>query len=360
MDMTRWHTYSLVFIFNTLCILSIFSCKGQIKEHSARGALVAALDHKIWDIYQDKKGQYWFGSNGQGVYRYNGEQLTRFTAEDGLAHHQIRGIQEDHKGILYFETTDGISAFDGTAFKTLEPVRAETNSWRLDPHDLWFGYDAFDLFRYDGTALYELKLPRQDLTGRIGPGLEGVPFAANNGSPYVVYGVDSDREGHMWFGTVQAGAFRYDGTSMLWIGEKELSTLPDGRVPGVRSMLQDQHGYFWLSHFNNRYRIDSTQQYGYEKIDGPALHPDIDRESFKYFNSGLVDQQGDLWMISYGGDLWHYDGAMLTHQELKNNDGPLLLICIYEDREGTLWLGTDNDGVYYQSNDEFIKFNPSH
>jgi hypothetical protein len=31
-------------------------------------------------------------------------------------------------------------------------------------------------------------------------------------------------------------------TIMVW--RKELSTLPDGRVPGVRSMLQDKNGYF--------------------------------------------------------------------------------------------------------------------
>ena len=71
--------------------------------------------------------------------------------------------------------------------------------------------------------------------------MESVPLDAinnnNNNSPYAIYGLNKDKDGNIWFGTVTAGVFRYDGTSFLWIAEKELSTLPDGRVLGVRSIL---------------------------------------------------------------------------------------------------------------------------
>jgi Two component regulator propeller len=33
-----------------------------------------------------------------------------------------------------------------------------------------------------------------------------------------------------------------------------------------------------------------------------------------------------------------------------------LLVSIYQDNNGTIWLGTDNDGVYKQNGDKFEKF----
>jgi protease-4 len=68
------------------------------------------LSKSIWSVFQDKKDNYWFGSNGQGVYRYDGKALTQFTKKQGLPHDQIRGIQGDKSGNVYINTPGG-SAF---------------------------------------------------------------------------------------------------------------------------------------------------------------------------------------------------------------------------------------------------------
>jgi hypothetical protein len=59
----------------------------------------------------------------------------------------------------------------------------------LNPNDLWFGYNAYDLYRYDGDSLFELKLPRKDLTKAFGIETEGVPFKGLNNTPYAVLGL---------------------------------------------------------------------------------------------------------------------------------------------------------------------------
>ena len=54
------------------CLFGLFiltmSCSGKIKETqsipNAKGELVTDLDWKIWNVYQDQKDNYWFGSNG--------------------------------------------------------------------------------------------------------------------------------------------------------------------------------------------------------------------------------------------------------------------------------------------------------
>jgi len=316
-------------------------------ETKAIGKVVSEFDNQIWRIFQDSKGKYWFGSNGRGVYYSDGKELKQFTTIDGLVNDTIRGIQEDREGNIYIETFEGISKFDGNQFTTLKAIKSSHNLWKLEPNDLWFGYNANDLFRYDGDTLFELKLPRKDLKKAFGIDTLISPFNSNN--PYSVYGINKDKSGNIWFGTFVAGAFRYDGKSFMWFDEKELSIQPDGTAGGVRSIIQDKDGYFWLSNFKSKYEIDSNKLI-YEKIKG------IEKNKPYYFNAGLVDRDGNLWMTTYGGGVWTYDGKMLTNLEVKKGTENALLVSIYQDNNGTIWLGTDNDGVYKQNGEKFEKF----
>lgn len=343
---------------------SLLSCNSQVKSKPEQteiktmeiGKKVSKLDNQIWAVFQDSKGNYWFGSNGQGVYKFDGKTIIQFTTKDGLVHNQIRGIQEDSEKNLYIETHNGISKYNGIEFTTLQPVKSSKNEWKSEPNDLWFGYNANDLYRFDGKSLYELKLPRKDLKKAFGIETEGVPFEGNNNSPYAVFGVNKDKDGSVWFGTATAGAFRYDGDSLLWFGEKELSTLPDGRVPGVRSMIQDKDGYYWLSNFYSKYKINPDLPKGYEKVKAVDLPEEITKDKILYFTSGIADEKNNLWMTTYGGGVWNYDGKTLSNYKIHNGKEEVLLICIYQDNNGTIWLGTNNDGVYRRNGNKFEKF----
>lgn len=356
-------TYNTIKTALLLLVLSSFlSCNGQVKVEQkqpitltpAIGTVVSELDSSIWKIFQDSKGNYWFGSNGKGIYKYDEKTLKQFMTKDGLVHNQIRGIQEDSKGNLYFETPQGISKYNGQEFSTLKAIKSQSNEWKLNPNDLWFGYNAKDLYRFDGEYLYELKLPRKDLQTAFGK--EEASFEENNNSPYAVYGVNKDKEGNIWFGTETAGAYRYDGKTLLWFGEKELSTLPDGRVPGVRSLLQDKDGYFWLSNFFSKYKINPNLPKGYEKIKAVDLQKEVVKDKLLYFNAGINDKDGNLWMTTYNESIWKYDGKTLSNLEIKKDREKVLLICILQDNKGTIWLGSDNDGVYKQNGANFEKF----
>jgi len=344
-----------------LLISSSFqSCNGQTKSEPKQratktteiGKVVSELDHQIWAVFQDKKGNFWFGSNGKGIYFYDGNELKQFTQDDGLISNQIRGIQEDIKGNIYIETPNGVNKFDGLEFTTLQLIKSPANQWKLEPNDLWFNCNgnANHVYRYDGQNLYELNLPKQDIENTLG--------IRQGENPYTVFGIDKDKNGNIWFGTVLAGAFRFDGKSFLWIGEKELSRLPDGREPGVRSILEDNDGNIWLSNFKSKYNIPSNSTGEYEKIKAVDLSEEIIRENLLYFNSGITDREGNLWMTTYGGGVWKYDGESLSYKEIHNGIEDVLLISIYEDNNGTIWLGTNNDGAYQQNGEKFEKFEP--
>ena len=352
-----------------LTILTVFiSCNRQGNKEvsqnqnnsSSTGEIVEKIDNKIWAIYQDQKNNYWFGSNGNGVFIYDGKQLKRYTTKDGLIDNHIREIQGDNFGNVFIGTPNGVSKYDGTRFTTLKPITSPSNKWKSAPNDLWFNCNGNHIYRYDGKNIYELQLPEQDLKKAFGMEVKGVPFKEMNNSPYAVYGIDKDKSGNIWFGTVTAGAFRYDGKSFLWIGEKELSMLPDGRVPGVRSMLEDKDGNFWLSNFTSKYKISDTDAVAkYEKLKGiDKSNEHLQGRISFFFNSGLSDNKGDLWVTTYSQYVWKYDGNKLLNWEIKSGETEALSISIYEDDQGVLWVGTDNVGVYKFNGDTFEKFEP--
>ncbi len=132
------------------------SASNELKATAAKGETVRELDKAIFYIFQAKDNTYWFGSNERGVYRYDGKALVNFTKKDGLVSNQIRGIQEDKAGNIYFTTYEGINRFDGRAFTTLNV--SPSSDWTKQPDDLWFvgTQDTGVVYRYDGKSLLRL------------------------------------------------------------------------------------------------------------------------------------------------------------------------------------------------------------
>lgn len=364
---TRFNKGIAYLIMGILCTTS---CKEQPKiaqpnisvESNEFGKVVESIDPNIWAIHQDMNEHFWFGSNGTGVYRYDGKEIIQFTTEDGLIHNQIRGIQSDNNGSVYIETPSGISKYEESKFTSLIPISNPLNEWKLQTDDLWFkcNGNANDVFRYDGTSLFELKLPKQDLNKAFQTEVNGLSFEESDFSPYSVFGINKDTKGNMWFGTGTAGAYRFDGTSFMWFAEPELTALPDGRVPGVRCMVEDKDGYFWLSNMRNKYEIIESAmdpdniRSGYKKLDGIKNLEDV---SLPYFMSAIRDNQTrDLWMLTYGEGIWRYDGEKVINYMVRDGEKELYLMTIYKDHDGHIYLGTQDDGVYKYNGVSFSKF----
>jgi ligand-binding sensor domain-containing protein len=104
------------------------------------GKSVSKIEQKTLLIFQDSKNNLWFGDNSKGAYKYDGKCLVLYTDKDGLVGNNILGIQEDRFGNIYFDTTEGISKFDGQQFTTLKIVgnTSVKNEWKSEPNDLWF------------------------------------------------------------------------------------------------------------------------------------------------------------------------------------------------------------------------------
>ena len=101
-----------LYILLLLSILNVFtSCNGQnqkavdIKSEQTKktivGDTVSELDKTIFIVFQANNNDYWFGSDGQGVYRYDGKTILHFETKDGLCNNRIREIKEDKSGNIF-------------------------------------------------------------------------------------------------------------------------------------------------------------------------------------------------------------------------------------------------------------------
>jgi ligand-binding sensor domain-containing protein len=72
----------------------------------------------IYSIYTDTKNRTWFGTDGEGVYMYDGSSVKSFHTKDGLDATTIYTILADAEGSIWFNTQDkGIFRYDDKTFE---------------------------------------------------------------------------------------------------------------------------------------------------------------------------------------------------------------------------------------------------
>lgn len=64
---------------------------------------------KVWAIHEDADGGLWFGTRNNGLFRYGGGKVARFSTADGLAGNAIYQILEDGSGHLWISGPNGIA-----------------------------------------------------------------------------------------------------------------------------------------------------------------------------------------------------------------------------------------------------------
>lgn len=328
-------------------------------SHSSAGEVVDKLGDNLMLVYQDKSNQWWFGTWGDGLYRYDGKTIVHFTTQHGLAHNRIDQILEDSRGRLFFSTPSGVSCFDGKSFSTLQV--SINSQWKLMPSDLWFINSKFDgkVLRYDGERLHALQLPKVQI---------GEEYSAKHqtgASPYGVYTAYRDELKNVWFGTAALGVCRYDGKSFEWLTSSDVNELHDGPANGVRSIIEDNEGHFW---FNTRYRYainpaTSAQSKApntegiFQRLPGIGSLDSKPDGVYEYL-SIAKDFNNSIWIATYRDGAYCFDGKQLKHYQITDGPKTVTLFTTYVDRAGTVWLGTHENGVYRFNGTSFERFLP--
>lgn len=169
---------------------------------------------EIYSIYQDHKGNIWFGTNPNGVCRYNGNSFDWITEEDVTEFRNegangVRSMTEDKNGDFWFNTENRYSVYESTTLKgnkfytrhaSIGGLDGNTDSnldeylstVKDDKNNLWFVTYRDGVWKYDGTKIthYVVQDHSKDIT---------------------VFSIYKDNNGDLWLGTHENGAYKFNG-----------------------------------------------------------------------------------------------------------------------------------------------------
>ena len=66
----------------------------------------------VWNVYEDKKGDFWFATAGNGVDKYDGTKFTNYSIAEGPGDTFVQTMLEDADGNFWFGTASGLSRYE--------------------------------------------------------------------------------------------------------------------------------------------------------------------------------------------------------------------------------------------------------
>jgi ligand-binding sensor domain-containing protein len=337
----KYYSQIQAFVF-LLVLFFVSSCNGQVKKDLVQDTigdpkliadgqpkLVRNLGslkdpgHNVNCSLQDIAGNLWFGTSGDGLYKYDGKLFTQFTTSDGMNSNNVGCILEDKSGKIWIGSGDGICIYDDQKFSKIQVIVAndtitrQYNVWSImqdSKGKIWFA-TSIGIYICDGASFSFFEMP------------EVVEFCTMK-----IEKIVEDIDGNIWLGgRCHDGVYRYDGKTLK---KFELEKLYDeGSTPRDRNWalphMQDKDGNIWFSNWDGVYRYDGKSFTSFTKKDGL---------SGNMVATIKQDSKGNIWL---GGDgLTRYNGKTFTR--FTKNDGLLntSIWSILEDNTGALWIGT--------------------
>ncbi|MGB3947766.1 MAG: two-component regulator propeller domain-containing protein [Bacteroidia bacterium] len=299
----------------------------------------------IRSILQDSKGNYWFGSDQEGVCMYDGKNFTYYTTENDFCGKQVIYIKEDETGLIWFGTSSGLCCFDGNKFTSNEKMYPLNNSdgkhyagWQLSTNNLWFpGINKNELIRINNGKSYTIKYPIQI-------------SLKENSVDYGITGFSKSKNGGLWVAHY-SGVSYYDGKKIQFINDSTMHYDGKSKYMHVRSILEDSQGRLWIGnngigvqlkekgamiHFSEKYNVFKGDIFRVKSAEGTLMHVFAIKE----------DSKGNIWFGDRDTGAWKFDGKELKNFKLDTTLNTQHIWDIFEDRSGNLLFASGDRGVY--------------
>ena len=104
----------------------------------------------------------------------------------------------------------------------------------------------------------------------------------------------------------------------------------------TRKVIQDKKGNIWMATW-----------IGILRYDGKSFTNITGKVSSARFFSVLQDSKGNFWFGSIGSGVYYYDGKSFKNFTTKEGLSGNGVTCIYEDRAGNIWFGTEGGASRY-------------
>lgn len=264
-------------------------------------------DNQVRDILCDKEGNIWFGTDGQGIYRFSGGDFSILDESSGLEHEEVTSIAATAKGRVYLGTYHGGLYYyeNGQVAKFPMPINSSISISSINiksEYDFWLGTTGLGLWHYYGGKFIQHTTPE---------------IASN-----AITSLYRDTAGKLWIGT---------GNGFSILVKDSFSNISMKNEPvyafqniGKDSMLMATYDGLKLYHHNNIYPYITNTAVDSANAQCLVLH-----------NNKLWVGTSDNGVIRY--DLYTHKAIVINKQNGLKSD---FVYNITVDRKGDVWAGT--------------------
>jgi signal transduction histidine kinase/ligand-binding sensor domain-containing protein len=288
----------------------------------------------------------------------DGYSIRIWQTEDGLPQNLVSSAVHTRDGYLWLGTYGGLVRFDGERFQVFDAVNAPeiadsriTALFEDASGTLWISQESGTLTRYHNARF------------------ETVPLRPEPTHNHIL-GMGSDEQGRLW-------AMRQNGVVDSLDSGARLPSLIGSDIPGIMSWSRSDRGKIWLNQNGRAARLengkinpisfDSTSRSGLEGGVVAARDGGVwiarDNRIRKWKDGQWTEDRGEFPTESPSFGLELHDGTLAvgtvdaglylifgdsraTVHLHRNNGLPRNWIrFVYEDREGTLWVGVGDAGL---------------
>ena len=354
-----------------------FPCFGQQYNFIKYSISEGLPQSQVYAAHQDSRGYIWFGTQGGGLSRFDGNKFTNFSTKNGLPSNHIQAIYEDVNRQIWVSTKRGICRFTGKKF---EPVLRKENPIT----DAWSFVQKNDSTLWVGTR-----------TGILAYSFPDSTFTQKKGMPYnLPVNQFFQTEKGLWVATDEGAWFvggnavhpptpskggdkRGESSKGRDIDVKQFST-PDAAP--ILAITKDSEGYIWVIAFDGNVRIIdentllTVREFKERKLDrtqcaytaqdgkiwvgtqkrGISIYSPKDstwtrvseREGLPHphIRSIIHDKWNNIWIATSGG-VAKYLGQFFIHFNKNNGVHGSRIYALCEANDGKIWFSASDDGI---------------
>jgi ligand-binding sensor domain-containing protein/signal transduction histidine kinase len=312
-----WHRRHLVLLLPLLLLLDVPLRAEEIapalEQYAERKYSIeqGLPQNEVRSMVQTSDGYLWFGTR-DGLARFDGVRFVtyRHDTTSAIGHDMLGAMLVDHSGILWIATGDGLTSFKNgvfTRYTEREGLPANAIHCLLEDRNgtLWVG-------TWRGLASFDGKRFRR--------------YSKSDGfADNAVSGFAEDGAGGLWIGTFGGGLLRETKGQFK-------SFADDGHIPSrvIENLLRDHQGRLWIG-----------------TLQGSAvLQPDGSLETIAQLPGKSIFFFEDRFSSIWSATDKVFARLRKVQSKFLPEKAPLGQVeSMLEDRDGSLWIGTHDDGA---------------